>query len=91
MSTEIYLLAAKRIIKYLQGIYDYGLFYKYKEKSYVCGFIDSDYARDQNDRKSTSGYLFMLGTTTVSWSSKKQAIVTSSTTKAKFVAAACAC
>lgn len=66
MSTEIYLLAAKRIIKYLQGIYDYGLFYKYKEKSYVCGFIDSDYARDQNDRKSTSGYLFMLGTTTVS-------------------------
>ncbi|GAU16044.1 hypothetical protein TSUD_339150 [Trifolium subterraneum] len=47
---------------------------------------------DLDDRKSTSGYVFMLGSSTVSWSSKKQAIVTLSTTEAEFVAAAsCAC
>ena len=54
--------------------------------------INSDYARDQDDRRSTSGYVFMLGTGAVLWSSKKQPIVSLSTTEAEFIAAtACAC
>ena len=90
--TEIHLLAAKRILRYLQGTRDFGLFYKKGEKSDLFGFTDSDYAGDQDDRRSTSGYVFMLGTGAVSWSSKKQPIVTLSTTEAEFVAAtACAC
>nr|CAN63536.1 hypothetical protein VITISV_002860 [Vitis vinifera] len=69
--TEIHLLAAKRIFRYLK---------------------DSDYAGDLDDRKSTSGYVFMMGTGVVSWSSKKQPIVTLSSTEAEFVVAiACAC
>lgn len=56
------------------------------------GFTDRDYASDSDDIKSTSGYVFMLGSAAVSWSSKKQPIVTLSTTEAEFVAAAsCAC
>ena len=78
--TEIHLLAAKRILRYLQGTRDFGLFYKKGEKSDLFGFTDSDYAGDQDDRRSTSGYVFMLGTGTVSWSSKKQPIVSLSTT-----------
>jgi len=90
--TEIHLLAAKRILRYLQGIRDFGLFYKKGEKSDLFGFTDSDYARDQDDRRSTSGYVLMLGTGAVSWSSKKQPIVSLSTTEAEFIAAiACAC
>ncbi|TXG72550.1 hypothetical protein EZV62_001129 [Acer yangbiense] len=51
-----------------------------------------DYAGDLEDRKSTSGYVFMLSSGAVSWSSKKQPVVTLSTTEAEFVAAAsCAC
>ncbi|PNX58558.1 copia-type polyprotein, partial [Trifolium pratense] len=47
---------------------------------------------DIDDRKSTSGYVYMYGNGAISWSSKKQAIVTLSTTKAEYVAAAsCAC
>ncbi|XP_070024882.1 secreted RxLR effector protein 161-like [Nicotiana sylvestris] len=89
--TEIHLLAAKRIRRYLQGTKDFVLFYK-GEKSDLISFTDSDYARDQDDRRSTSGYVFMLGTGAVSWSSKKQPIVTLSSTEAEFVAATtCAC
>ncbi|XP_057981300.1 secreted RxLR effector protein 161-like [Malania oleifera] len=89
---EMHLLAAKRILRYLQGTRDFGLFYKKAEKLELFGFTDSDYAGDQDDRRSTSGYVFMLGTRAVSWSSKKQPIVTLSTTEAEFIAAtACAC
>ena len=58
----------------------------------MVGFADSDYAGDTDDRKSTSGYTFMIGAGAVSWSSKKQPVVTLSTTEAEFIAAAsCAC
>lgn len=90
--TEMHLLAAKRILRYLQGTKDFGIFYRKGEKADLIGFTDSDYAGDQDDRKSTSGYVFMLGTGAVSWSSKKQTIVTLSSTEAEFVAAtACVC
>ena len=89
---EIHLLAAKRILRYLQGTIDFGLFYKKGEKSELFGFTDSDYAGDLNDRRSTSGYVFMIGSAAISWSSKKQTLVTLSTTEAEFVAAtSCAC
>ncbi|TXG46384.1 hypothetical protein EZV62_028112 [Acer yangbiense] len=59
---------------------------------YAVSLISSDYAGDQDDRKSTSGYVFMMGSGAVSWSSKKQQIVTLSTTEAEFVAAtSCSC
>ena len=54
----------------------------------MVAFTDSDYAGDLEDRKSTSGYVFILSGGAVSWSSKKQPIVTLSTTEAEFVAAA---
>ncbi|RDX89920.1 hypothetical protein CR513_28286, partial [Mucuna pruriens] len=75
---EIHLLAAKRIFRYLQGTVGYGLFYRKGEKTNLIGFTDSDYAGDQDDRKSTSGYVFMIGSGAVSWSSKKQPIVPNS-------------
>ena len=54
-------------------------------------YTDSDYARDMDDRKNTS-YVFLLSEGNVSWSSKKQHVVTLSTTEAEFVAgASCAC
>eukprot|EP00257_Ricinus_communis_P015773 XP_015573748.1 uncharacterized protein LOC107261134 [Ricinus communis] len=85
--TEMHLLTAKRILRYLQGTKEFGLFYKKGGKSALIGFTDSDYARDVEDWKSTSGFFFSLGSEVVSWSSKKQPIVTLSTTEAEFVAA----
>ncbi|GKV04797.1 hypothetical protein SLEP1_g16905 [Rubroshorea leprosula] len=89
---EFHLQTAKRILKYLCGTEDFGLFYKKGDQTDLAGFTDSDYAGDLDDRKSTSGFVFMLGSGAISWSSKKQPIVTLSTTKAEYVAAtSCAC
>ncbi|CAL2237047.1 unnamed protein product [Prunus armeniaca] len=65
---------------------------KWRKISTILGFTDSDHAGDLDDRKSTSSYVFMIGAGAVSWSSKKQQIVTLSTTEVEFVAAtSCAC
>ncbi|BBG97858.1 transposable element gene, partial [Prunus dulcis] len=90
--TELHYQAAKRVLRYLKGTVDYGLFYKKGESNEFVGFSDSDYAGDLEDRKSTSGHVFMLSSGAVTWSSKKQQVVTLSTTEAEFIAAAsCAC
>lgn len=63
-------------------------FYKKGGDEELVGYADSNYAGDLDDRKSTSGYVFRLGLGAIAWSSKKQPIVTLSTTEAEFVAAA---
>ena len=85
---EQHLQAAKRVLRYLKGTVSFGLFYRKGGKEELIGYTDSDYARVQDDRKSTSGYVFMLSSGTVSWSSKKQLVVTLSTIEAEFIAAA---
>lgn len=90
--TELHLQAAKRALRYLKGTVNYGIFYRKGGNEELIAYTDSDYAGDMEDRKSTSGYVFMLSEGAVSWSSRKQPIVTLSTTEAEFVAAAaCAC
>ena len=90
--TEMHFSAAKRVLRYLQGTTGFGIFYQRKGKEELVGFTDSDYAGCVDDRKSTSGYVFILSGAAVAWCSRKQAIVTLSTTEAEFVAAAaCAC
>ncbi|XP_019054852.1 PREDICTED: uncharacterized protein LOC109115361 [Nelumbo nucifera] len=91
--TELHLQAAKRILRYLKGTTNYGILYKKGgQEEEPLAFTDSDYAGDIENRKSTSGYVFLLSSGTISWLSKKQPIVTLSTTEAEFVvAAACAC
>jgi hypothetical protein len=90
--TETHLIAAKRILRYLKGTESLGILYKRGIKQALQGWTDSDYAGDVEDRKSTSGYVYSYGSSAISWSSKKQPIVTQSTTEAEFVAAAsCAC
>ena len=51
-------------------------------------YTNNDYAGDVEDRKSTSGYVFMFGYGVVAWSSRKQIIVSLSTIEVEFVAAA---
>ncbi|XP_041004121.1 secreted RxLR effector protein 161-like [Juglans microcarpa x Juglans regia] len=59
--SKFHYAVAKRIIHYLQGTKKLGTMYKNKIDSKLVGFTDSDWAGSLEDRKSTSGYIFYLG------------------------------
>ncbi|RVW80052.1 Retrovirus-related Pol polyprotein from transposon TNT 1-94 [Vitis vinifera] len=90
--TELHLQAAKRVLRYLQGTTEFGIFYRKGGDDELVTYTNSDHAGDLDERKSTSGYVFLLSSGAISWSSKKQPIVSLSSTEAEFIAAAsCAC
>ena len=60
------------------------LTYRRSDSLHIEGYTDLDYVED--DRKSTSGYIFTLAKGAISWKSSKQTVTTSSTMYAKFVA-----
>nr|GEV20990.1 retrovirus-related Pol polyprotein from transposon TNT 1-94 [Tanacetum cinerariifolium] len=89
---EDHLALAKKILRYVKSTFDFGLLYERNSKSKLEVYTDSDYARDVEDRKCTSGYACIMSNATICWSSRKQGIVTLSSTEAEYVAAtACAC
>lgn len=79
--------AAKRIMRYVAGTVEYGIWYSKKSECKLIGYTDSDWGGCVNDRKSTSGNVFCIGSGAVSWSSKKQATTALSTSEAEYVAA----
>eukprot|EP00253_Pinus_taeda_P019640 PITA_19640 len=87
---ETHWQAAKRILRYVKGAKRYGIFYTVSECSDLVGYIDSDWAGSVDDWKSTSGYVFHIGSRSISWASKKQPIVVLSTAEAEYVAATAA-
>ena len=78
---------AKRILRYIRATTNYGIWYKPVANSNLIGFCDSDWASVIDDRKSTSGFIFSLGSGAISWSSKKQASTTLSSTEVEYIAA----
>lgn len=84
--------AAKRILRYINGTIEMGILYKGESIIEFVAYTDSDFAGDLNDRKSTSGFVFLLAEGAVSWALKKQRVVTLSTNEAEYiVTASCAC
>ena len=78
--------AAKKVMRYLQGTKDYMLTFRRSDQLEVIGYSDSDFAGCVDSRKSTFGYLFLLGEWAISWKSAKQYVIALSTMKAEFVA-----
>nr|GEY31966.1 putative ribonuclease H-like domain-containing protein [Tanacetum cinerariifolium] len=88
---ECHLHAVKRIFRSLKGHPKLGLWYLRASPFDLVAFSDSDYGGASQDRKSTTRGSQFLGRRLISWQCKKQTIVATSTTKAKYVAAASCC
>ncbi|KAM0029839.1 putative RNA-directed DNA polymerase [Helianthus debilis subsp. tardiflorus] len=82
--------AARRILRYIAGTMNMGLWYERAEHVILVGYTDSDWAGSIDDRKSISASVFSVGSAAVTWSSKKQDIVALSTTEAEYVSATAA-
>ena len=78
--------AAKKVMRYLQGTKDYMLTFRRSDQLKVIGYSDLDFAGCVDSRKSTFGYLFLLGEGKISRKSTKQYVIASSTMEAEFVA-----
>lgn len=85
--SEMHLHAARRILRYVKGSTDYGVFYKRDNNDSFVRYVDSIYAGDIDDRKCMSSSVFMFNSGTISWLSKKQQIVTFSTIEIELMAA----
>jgi hypothetical protein len=64
-------IVAKHVLRYIHGTINYGLRYTTSSDIQLHGFTDSDWARSAEDRKSTSGMCFILGSAMISWGSRK--------------------
>ncbi|KAL5493039.1 hypothetical protein ACEPAI_4487 [Sanghuangporus weigelae] len=88
---RVHWVAARRVLQYLKGTKDLGLIYRFDGSEIPIAYSDSNWAGDLSDRKSTTGFLFMLKGGPVAWKSRKQSVVAKSTAEAEYIAlSACA-
>ncbi|XP_019054137.1 PREDICTED: uncharacterized protein LOC109115027 [Nelumbo nucifera] len=85
-----HLEAVRRILRYVKSTPGYGVLYEKGGDCKLAGYYDADYAGDHETRRSTTGYVFMLGSGAISWWSKRQPIVSLSTTEEEYRAIAMA-
>ena len=77
--------AAMQLLRYLSGTLTYGIQLDGKgDMSNLQIYTDADFANCPDDRKSYSGYIALLGGSIISWRSKKQPTVSTSTTEAEY-------
>ena len=81
----------KRIIKYVSGTCDYGLFYSKESNLSLDRFSDLDWVGNADDRKNITGGCFYIGANLVTWMSKKQNFVSLSTAEVEYIAAGSCC
>ena len=88
--TKLFWKARKHVLRYLRGTSKYGLWYRQTEGVKLHGFKDADWAGNPLDRKNTSGGIFSIGSTTVSWYNRKQKSLELSSVEAEYISqAAC--
>jgi hypothetical protein len=83
-----HLTVMKRVLRYLQGTPDYGLLLCRLSSSYLIVYTDADWPGCPDTHRSTSDYAMFLGDNLVSWSVKRQTVVSRSSAEAKYHAIA---
>ena len=85
--TKLFWKASKHVLRYLRGTSEYGLWYRQTDEVKFHGFTDVDWVGSPMDRKSTSGGVFSIESTTISWYSRKQRSVALSSVEAEYMEA----
>jgi hypothetical protein len=85
---SVHFAAVLRILRYVKGTIFHGLFYSSSTPLHLSAYSDADWGRDPTDRRSTTGFCFFLGDSLISWWSKKQSIVSRSSTESEYRALA---
>ena len=81
---EIHWKEAKRILRYVRSIVQFGIHYISGGNPLLVGFTDSDWVGDLDDRNSTTGYVFNLGSWPITWACKKHHAIVLSSAKAEY-------
>ena len=88
---ESHLSVIKRILKYLKGTMNIGLWYPKSDNFELIGFSDVNFAGCKVERKNTSDTCHFLGRSLISWHSKKQNSVALSTVEVEYIATGLCC
>ncbi|XP_048228320.1 secreted RxLR effector protein 161-like [Ricinus communis] len=79
-----HLEVVQRILRYIRGTLDLDIFYKNGVPCKLEGYCDANYIGDYDTRRSTTGYVFSLGSGVITWCSKRQPTVSLSTIEAEY-------
>jgi hypothetical protein len=82
--SNIHWTTVKHILRYLNGSSTHGLTLQASQSMHLHAYSDSDWASCPDDRRSTTGFCVFLGASLISWSSKKQQIVSRSSTDVEY-------
>jgi hypothetical protein len=83
--SETHLKAARHVLRYLKHTRHWKITYGNAKTLDIRGYADANWGGDRNDRKSTTGYVFIINNGAVSWTSHKQSTVALSTMEAEYM------
>ena len=85
---SVHCVTVLRILRYVKCTLYHGLHYSSQSSLELHAYSDADWVGDSTNRCSITGFCFLLGTSLVSWRSKKQDVVSRSSTEAEYRALA---
>ena len=85
---SVHYAAILQILRYVKGTLYHGLHYSSRSFLELHAYLDVDWAGDSTNRCSITGFCFLLGTSLISWCSKKRDVVSHSSTEAEYRALA---